>query len=94
MSFQDKRNYDDPVYKNWRVSIFKRDKFRCQFPDCKCRTRLNAHHIIRWADAPFLRYEIDNGITLCKTHHDMIKDSENCYMQMFNDIIKNKKKKK
>ena len=84
----DKRDYNDPVYKQWRVDVFKRDKFKCQFPGCTCKNKLNAHHIIRWADAPFLRFVLSNGITLCRQHHDSIKGFENCYVQLFSEIVK------
>ena len=40
-----KRNYDDPVYKDWRVKVYKRDNFKCQMPGCKRTKNLNAHHI-------------------------------------------------
>jgi len=83
-----KRDYNDPIYKAWRVKVFQRDKFKCQYPGCKCKSKLNAHHIIRWADAPFLRFEPSNGITLCRQHHDMIKGAENSYMQLFSEIVK------
>lgn len=91
-TYYNSRDYNEPAYKAWRVAVFKRDNFKCQFPDCKCKKKLNAHHIIRWADAPFLRFEVTNGITLCKMHHDMIKNNENCYVDLFNGIIREKKK--
>lgn len=89
-----KRDYNDPIYKSWRVAVFKRDGFKCQFPGCKCKTKLNAHHIIRWADAPTMRFVVTNGITLCRSHHKMIEGHENSYMQLFNSIVEEKRKKK
>jgi hypothetical protein len=29
----------------------------------------NAHHLIKWSDSVELRYELDNGITLCRRCH-------------------------
>jgi 5-methylcytosine-specific restriction endonuclease McrA len=82
------RNYDDPVYKDWRRSIYKRDGYRCQWPGCKCRGgRLHVHHILRWADYPSKRYDKSNGITLCKEHHDRVKGKEDDYARMFLDIL-------
>lgn len=84
------RNYQDPQYKKWRQSIYKRDKFSCQWPHCGCKVKLNAHHILKWADYPGLRYHINNGITLCKYHHQLIKDNEENYCAFFNSIVLSK----
>ena len=54
-----KRNYDDPVYKRWRIQVYKRDNFTCQMPGCKKKTALQAHHIQKWANASMLRYAFD-----------------------------------
>ena len=83
-----KRNYDDPVYKEVRKRVLKRDKHKCQMPNCKKRRRLNVHHIERWADAASLRYETFNMITLCRTCHDSIKDKESHYASLFMDIVR------
>lgn len=62
------RPMNTEAYKNWRTSVFKRDDFTCQ--DCKKRGgKLNAHHIVRWADVLELRYETGNGRTLCEACH-------------------------
>jgi predicted restriction endonuclease len=86
-----KRNYNDPIYKDWRKKIYNRDNFTCQWPGCNSKKKLNAHHIYRWADFPGLRYHIHNGITLCKIHHDMIKNNEDNYRYFFSKLVSNKK---
>lgn len=86
-----KRNYNDPIYKKWRSDIYKRDKHCCQWPHCTIRKGLNAHHILRWADNPGLRYHIDNGITLCKAHHQMVNGLESIYSSVFIKILADKK---
>jgi len=83
-----KRNYSDPVYEKWRKDILKRDNYRCQMPNCKNKTRLQVHHIKRWASASTLRYEISNGITLCKQCHDSIKGKEHHFESLFRNIVK------
>lgn len=82
-----KRNFNDPVYKKWRKAVYKRDKFCCRWPNCKSRYKINAHHIKTWSDFPHLRYEINNGITLCKQHHDMIRGMEDQYSTAFLKIL-------
>jgi hypothetical protein len=87
-----KRNFKDPEYIKWRKNIYSRDKFKCQWIGCNERKRLQAHHIYKWSDYPGLRYHIDNGITLCKNHHELIKNNEDNYRNFFTTLILHKKK--
>lgn len=82
------RNYDDPLYKEARTYVLKRDQHTCQMPDCKSKRRLNVHHIQPWSKAHMMRYESYNLITLCRKCHDSIKDREHCYAALFGDIVR------
>ena len=60
----------EPKYKKWRSDVFTRDNWTCQ----TCRKRggyLEAHHIKSWAKYPKLRYDLENGITLCMECHKL-----------------------
>jgi hypothetical protein len=85
------RNFHDPLYKEWRQKVYKRDHHRCQWPGCTLKKKLNAHHIKTWANYPSLRFAIENGITLCYYHHKMIKGLEHIYEAVFFKILANKK---
>ncbi len=74
-----KRDYNDPLYKKWRLTVYKRDHWKCRWPGCSVNKKLNAHHIKTWADFPGLRYETKNGITLCKFHHAIVTGNESYY---------------
>ena len=83
-----RRNYDDPVYKEWRRKVYNRDKRRCQMPGCKSKFKLQAHHIKKWSSAAVLRYDIDNGITLCKKCHKEVTGCEHQYESLFMEIVR------
>ncbi len=87
----DDRSSSDEQLRVWKKTIRKRDRRKCQFPSCHERKKLQCHHIIRWADCPELRYDIKNGILLCKHHHGIITGEEAIYAPIFIDIISRKK---
>jgi len=85
-----RRNYDDPVYAEWRRRVLSRDKWCCQMPNCKRRKRLQVHHIRKWSSASSLRFDIENGITLCYGCHKEVTNKENFYEPLFNQIVREK----
>lgn len=56
------------MYKEWRMEILKRDDFTCR--ECGIRGgKLHADHIKPFAYFPDLRFDLDNGRTLCIPCH-------------------------
>lgn len=67
-----------PQLKVWRETVYKRDGYTCQH--CGDRARyIHAHHIKPWAEYPALRFDVDNGVTLCEACHGKVhgKDFSN-----------------
>ena len=54
--------------KDWRMSIFERDSFRCLCCG-QVGGDLEAHHILGFAQYSELRFVVNNGSTLCKQCH-------------------------
>lgn len=60
-------------YRDWRDQVFERDQYTCQY----CHQQgghLNAHHVWAWMNYPALRFDVTNGITLCRTCHRKVHD--------------------
>lgn len=83
------RDFKDPLYAKWRQQVYKRDNFKCRWPNCQNNKKLNAHHIKTWANYPGLRFNVNNGITLCKYHHKFIHGMEEIYEAIFLKILAN-----
>lgn len=62
-------------YKQWRKSVFTKDKYTCQHCG-KTGGNLNAHHIKPFSLYPDMRFDVNNGITLCRECHIKIHKTE------------------
>ena len=55
-------------YRHWRSAVLERDNHQCT--ECATKdTRLDAHHIKSFTHFPKLRFDVDNGVTLCISCH-------------------------
>ena len=71
-----KRDNTNAEYHLWARNIKRRDNWKCKISNEECSGRLEAHHILPWSKFPELRYELNNGITLCHKHHPKSRDAE------------------
>lgn len=55
--------------REWAIAVKERDKWTCQHCGLKDKEKLQAHHIVPWEKSIELRFDINNGITLCKSCH-------------------------
>ena len=77
----------DGRYREWVWAVKSRDKWCCKINNEDCNGRLEAHHILRWKDHPKLRYDVNNGISLCKAHHPIKKTEEAKMIPTFKELI-------
>jgi len=75
------------AYVTWRMEVYKRDNFKCKILDENCKGRIEAHHILGFTKYPELRYQINNGITLCHFHHPFKKEEENKLSPYFQKLV-------
>ena len=71
VNISDKERIDGrfiPEYKEWRKNVFDRDSYTCK--SCsKIGGNLVAHHIVPYSTNKKLRFDVNNGITLCRECH-------------------------
>ena len=81
------RNLHDPLTKKWRQEVKVRDNFTCRIADNNCGGKLEVHHILSWRDYPELRYQINNGITLCHAQHPRARAEEKRLIPTFTELV-------
>lgn len=78
---------NDSAYKEWRKSVRDRDGWRCKMANGDCLGKVVAHHILPWSKFPELRYEVNNGITLCRFHHPRKRVDEMKLSPYFQSLV-------
>jgi hypothetical protein len=81
------QNRNDSAYREWRHLVWSRDKFKCKIANKDCCGRIEAHHILIWSEHPDLRYEVNNGITLCHFHHPRKRQEERDLIPTFISLL-------
>lgn len=83
---ENKKIRSSEEYKIWRNNVFIRDNFQCQ--DCnKKGGNLHAHHIKSFSKFKELRFDINNGLTLCFDCHKKLHNNMNIKPKKTNNII-------
>lgn len=72
-------------YTNWRNSVYKKDWFTCQCCGRSKHITKEAHHLYSFSHNPKLRYDVKNGILLCKECHSAVVPGGFHYIYGVND---------
>ena len=60
------QRFSNPKYEEWRQKVIKKHNGKC----AKCKLEAtHCHHINNFSSNPKLRYELNNGVLLCKECH-------------------------
>lgn len=97
------RDFKDPKWLRCRWRVLRRDKNCCRWckktsqigqkrgggrSKNAYKLKLQIHHIKTWADAPLLRFEDSNLITLCYDCHQKVWGKEREYEMFFKNLLR------
>lgn len=74
-------------YIKWAKSVYAKDHYTCAMCHKHCTKDIQAHHILSWKDAPELRLEVNNGITLCFDCHLTTRGKESYFAPLFYNVL-------
>lgn len=83
----DHKDRGGQLHREWSLSVKNRDGWQCKIANGDCSGRLESHHILGWKSHPELRYEINNGITLCHYHHPRKRIEELELSPLFQSLV-------
>lgn len=75
------------AYVTWRTAVWKRDGYKCKIANKDCCGKIEAHHILPYREFEELRYQINNGITLCHFHHPRKREDEKRLSPYFTGLV-------
>lgn len=82
-----KQKRNDSAYYAWAMSVKRRDNWKCKIHNKDCKGKVIAHHILPWREYEELRYNINNGITLCQAHHPRRRAEEKRLIPTFQELV-------
>lgn len=73
-------------YSTWRSEVMERDKYTCQHCGAS-GVYLEVHHMKSFAKHPELRFEIDNGLTVCIPCHGIIDKKRKQFLKKELEVL-------
>ena len=81
------KNRNSSLHREWSQLVKNRDGWKCKISNNNCFGKVVAHHILPWSKFPELRYEVNNGITLCHFHHPRKRNDEMRLAPIFQELV-------
>jgi len=84
------RHFHRVDYQEWRIKVLCRDGGKCVLctEEGKSNYRcIQIHHIIPYSVRPELEFNVDNGIALCKRHHNLMRNQEDQWAERLAKLI-------
>lgn len=73
IDLENKRARQSDEYDLWRKEVYRKFNWTCNICGKKCRGKdIIAHHIKHFSKYPKLRYDVNNGVTLCRSCHKKV----------------------
>lgn len=75
-------------HKEWSEGVYKKNNWHCVDCDTKCQKgNIVAHHLQNFADFVGLRFDIENGVTLCRSCHAKRHNPFNRFTKVGNSTL-------
>ena len=85
VSSESQKQRDTLEYNEWKLAVYSRDRGICQLCGKRCDNKnIVAHHLKSFNEYPEERFNVNNGITLCRS----------CHLKIHSRIEKAKRQKK
>ena len=84
------KNNEMTLLYRFKKEVKRRDNDKCRINNKDCEGKVVVHHILNWKDYPKLRYDVNNGITLCQAHHPRKRKDEAKLSPYFQELVAEK----
>lgn len=82
------RRLQNKLLKLWSIKVRERAGNKCEVDGCSSGNLLNAHHVENFKVHQELRFDLNNGVCLCQSHHKFIaKSAHKSFIFMYNLML-------
>lgn len=76
------------AHKVWSSEVYRKNGWHCIDCNIKCQKgSIVAHHLQNFADFPDLRFDVSNGVTLCRSCHAKRHNPHNKFVKVGSSVL-------